>query len=61
MSEDWPPGTIRYPDTRGPGTWVVACPRDALYSLATMLATEFWQDGQWKPMWADDDEQKSLA
>lgn len=55
MTEEWRPGTVRYPDTREPGAWVVSSPGDALYSGAIFCATEYWRDGKWLPMWSEDD------
>lgn len=53
MNEDWPPGTVRYPDDTEPGGWAVVQPGHPHYSGALMLATEFWQRDHWQPIFSD--------
>ena len=50
MKLDFPAGTVRH--QKDDGTWVVAEPHHPLYSMATMVATEHWDEGErrWKSL-----------
>lgn len=41
---DYPAGTVRH--QRDDGAWVIAEPHHPLYSMATMVATEHWDEGE---------------
>ena len=47
-------GALRY-QREDTGEWVVANPRDPLYSTVTMCATEYWDGEAWRPIWPEDD------
>ena len=51
---DWRPGALRYKSQDG--LWVVTEPHDAMYSTATMVATEWWDvtSQAWRPILEDD-------
>ncbi len=53
--QDWRPGALRHKDADG--VWVVTEPRDAMYSTATMVATEFWDfaSQQWRVIFEEDE------
>lgn len=57
MSEqhtDWRPGALRYKGADG--VWIVTEPHSAMYSTATMVATEFWDSAaqRWRVILEDD-------
>ena len=49
---DYPTGTLRA--RRPDGTYMIASPHDMMYSTVTMLATDYWKDGSWHPIYPDD-------
>ena len=50
------PGSLRYLD--GTVQWQYASPGDALFSTVTMVAQEWWDGSQWKPIFDDEDDEK---
>lgn len=50
MTEEHPAGTLRH--QKDDGSWIVAEPHHPLYSLASMFATEYWDDDikSWVPI-----------
>lgn len=49
------PGAVRCKDAEG--DWIMANPHNTLYSTVSMAATEFWDDGEWRPIWPEDHEE----
>jgi len=55
QSDFLPGGTLRYKDN-STGEWVITSPHDAMYSTATMCATEWWDVEQkcWRKIFEDE-------
>jgi hypothetical protein len=53
-SETWRAGSLRHWD-EVKSEWVVTEPGSPWFSTATMLATEYWKDGEWVKIFEDDE------